>query len=368
MSHSLDRTKRLGVQTVAILALSVFGLGAYAWMHRRPTGSLSDLGVTAVSVTDTGCEPVALEVSAGKVTFLIANNSKRVVEWEILDGVMVLDERENIAPGLSQRLTTRLDPGVYAITCGLLSNPRGRLTVKPLENDGQKQRPPELVALVAPMAEYKVFVTMTAIDVADAADRVAEAMRQGDRGAAEAALSEAHVGYERIRPAIKLLFADLDVALDASQSDYAKGLDDPSFTGFRRLAAGLAAGQALDAMASIADRLALDVVTLRDRLADTMIPPVRMITGASMLLSAAAFQDGKQQDGTAVTLANIDGAEKVVALLRPLTRKVDLVASDRLDASVAAARESVVSGKQKSALQALAEEIASLRKTLGLDG
>ena len=42
---------------------------------------------------------------------------------------MVVDERENILPGFAQTLTTTLDAGDYAMTCGLRSNPKGILTV-----------------------------------------------------------------------------------------------------------------------------------------------------------------------------------------------------------------------------------------------
>src|SRR5476649_1188809 len=56
----------------------------------------------AVTITDIGCEPNTLSVPAGKTTFKIKNQSKRAVEWEILDGVMVVEERENIIPGFVQ--------------------------------------------------------------------------------------------------------------------------------------------------------------------------------------------------------------------------------------------------------------------------
>lgn len=38
--------------------------------------------------------------------------------------------RENIAPGFSQKMTANLQPGEYDMTCGLLTNPKGKLIVK----------------------------------------------------------------------------------------------------------------------------------------------------------------------------------------------------------------------------------------------
>lgn len=82
-----------------------------------------------VVVTDKGCEPIALTVAAGKTMFKIKNTSKRAIEWEILQGYMVVEERENIIPGFVQNLTATLEPGDYGMTCGLLSNPKGSLKV-----------------------------------------------------------------------------------------------------------------------------------------------------------------------------------------------------------------------------------------------
>src|SRR4051794_33063924 len=59
----------------------------------------------------------------------IYGQRENALEWEILDGVMLVDERENIAPGFVQRLLTTLAPGDFAITCGLLGYPRGKLHV-----------------------------------------------------------------------------------------------------------------------------------------------------------------------------------------------------------------------------------------------
>jgi iron uptake system EfeUOB component EfeO/EfeM len=53
--------------------------------------------IVNVGVTDEACEPMQLTVKRGKTQFLIKNNSARAVEWEILKGVYVVEERENIA-------------------------------------------------------------------------------------------------------------------------------------------------------------------------------------------------------------------------------------------------------------------------------
>jgi iron uptake system component EfeO len=71
-----------------------------------------------VTIHPNACEPNEITVPAGRTTFTIVNQSNRALEWEILDGVMVVEERENIAPGFSQTMTVKLQPGEFAITCG----------------------------------------------------------------------------------------------------------------------------------------------------------------------------------------------------------------------------------------------------------
>lgn len=88
-----------------------------------------DVKEVPVTVTDAGCEPGQLTVDAGRTTFVITNKSSKALEWEILVGVMVVEERENIAPGFVQKLGAELKAGEYIMTCGLRSNPKGKIVV-----------------------------------------------------------------------------------------------------------------------------------------------------------------------------------------------------------------------------------------------
>jgi hypothetical protein len=232
---SLRRTIRLGYAVVAVLALGAGALGVLNWRKHQAGGQAPAEDAVTVAVTDRACEPDSLTVPAGRVAFRILNRSQRMLEWEILDGVMVVEERENIAPGLSQRLVARLAPGEYAITCGLLGNPRGRLVVAP-GKDGAPAAP-DLRELVGPMAEYKVYLTLEGAMLAEAAARLADTVSAG-RDAAEA-LAAAHAAYQHLRPAGRVMQADLDTALDARAADFARGAADPAFTGFRRLSLAL---------------------------------------------------------------------------------------------------------------------------------
>jgi hypothetical protein len=95
---------------------------------------------------------------------------------------MIVDERENIAPGFKQRLTTTLVPGEYEVTCGLLSNPRGRLTVVNAEGGiTAAAARPGVAELIGLSAEYRVWTLQVLADLA-------KAVAGKDRTAARAAL------------------------------------------------------------------------------------------------------------------------------------------------------------------------------------
>ena len=99
-----------------------------------------------ITITEKGCEPMNLSVTAGKTLFLIKNASKRAIEWEILQGYMVVEERENIIPGFVQKLTATLEAGDYGMTCGLLNNPKGALKVTAKTGALTKSSLPRLAA------------------------------------------------------------------------------------------------------------------------------------------------------------------------------------------------------------------------------
>jgi iron uptake system component EfeO len=85
---------------------------------------------TAVSVDEKACDKMELTVSSGKNMFVITNTSSNKVEWEIIEGVKVVEEVENLAPGFVHKLKANLKPGEYGMICGRKSNARGKLIVK----------------------------------------------------------------------------------------------------------------------------------------------------------------------------------------------------------------------------------------------
>ena len=161
------------------------------------SGSQNADGTVVVTVSDTACEPMQITVPSGKTTFAIKNNSGRALEWEILKGVMVVDERENIAPSLSDKLTVTLLPGEYEMTCGLLSNPRGKLVVT---DSGFKDTTAEadLEKLSQPLADYKKYVQAEAAQLVTKTKAFTDVVKAGKLDEAKNMFASVRVHYERI--------------------------------------------------------------------------------------------------------------------------------------------------------------------------
>lgn len=344
----------------------------------------------AVTITDKGCEPNTLSVPAGKTTFKIRNQSKRAVEWEILDGVMVVEERENIIPGFVQSLTAELKAGQYQMTCGLLTNPKGVLTVTAAATSASA-REPSALDLVGALAEYKVYVAKEVGDLVEQTKRFAEAVKAGKLDEARNLYAPTRQHFERIEPVAEL-FSDLDKSMDARADDFELKENDPAFVGFHRLEKALFADKSTAGMQPLADRLVRDTQDLQGRLDGLTIPPAKMVSGASDLIEEVASTkiSGEEDRYSGTDLsdfqANVDGAQKIFNLLRPLIakRNSELEARIRtnfLKVDTLLGRYRGQEGQfqnyeklsasdrnaLKGAITALAEDLSQLRGTLGLD-
>ena len=139
----------------------------------------ADIPQVKVTVNDKQCEPMSITVNAGKTQFIIQNHSQKALEWEILKGVMVVEERENIAPGFTQKMTANLQPGEYDMTCGLLTNPKGKLIVKgKATEDAAKAN--ALLDLGAAITAYKAYVTAETAELVKGTKAFTDAEKAGD--------------------------------------------------------------------------------------------------------------------------------------------------------------------------------------------
>ncbi|MRT43831.1 iron uptake system protein EfeO [Enterobacteriaceae bacterium RIT702] len=342
-----------------------------------------------VTVTDKQCEPMSLNVQAGKTQFIIKNNSQKALEWEILKGVMVVEERENIAPGFSQKLTANLEAGEYDMTCGLLSNPKGKLVVS---GDAKKAASgkPDVLELVGPIADYKVYVMNEVKELVAGTKAFTDAVKAGDVEKAKALYAPTRVHYERIEP-IAELFSDLDGSIDAREDDFEKKNEDPKFTGFHRLEKILFADNTTKGAEDFATKLNQDVLDLQTRISELAFPPAKVVGGAAGLIEEVASSkiSGEEDRYSRTDLsdfqANIDGAQKIVDLLRPLLQKNNPQLLAKVDANFKKVDGILIKYRTKDGFESyeklttadrnalkgpittLAEDLSLLRGTLGLD-
>jgi iron uptake system component EfeO len=281
-----------------------------------------------VTIHPHSCEPNALTVPAGRASFRIVNRSERAVEWEILDGVLVVEERENIAPGLSQVINANLLPGDYAITCGLLSNPRGTLHVTPTAaSDAAAKARPSMVAFVGPLSEFRVYLSTQGSALIKAVSALEQAIEAGDLSQAQALYLPARAAYQRLAPAAQRL-AQLDNAINARADYFEKREQDPGFSGFHRIEYALFQQRNLDGLAPVAQGLLTDVTRLKQQLLAQSLPPEQLVSIVLRNLNNLAdvrASSGEEERYSHSDLngfaANLEASRKVVDLLRPLLVK-----------------------------------------------
>jgi hypothetical protein len=345
-------------------------------------------GSISVAVNDHACEPMQITVPSGQTVFQIKNDSTRKLEWEILKGVMVVDERENIAPSLSDKMTVTLLPGEYEMTCGLLTNPRGKLVVT---DSGFKDTTDEaaLEKLAQPLGDYKKYVQGEAKELVSKTEAFVAAVKAGDIDKAKSLFASTRVHYERIEP-IAELFNELDPAIDAREDDFKDGPKDANFTGFHRIEHALWVEKDVKGVQTVADKLLEDVKKLQTEIDELNFPPTKVVGGAAALIEEVAGskitgeEDRYSHTDLSDFQANVDGAQKIVDLFRTPIAEKNKALLDKVDANIKQVNEILAKYKtadgfadygklskaDRNALQvpinALAEDLSQLRGTLGL--
>ena len=391
-SGTPPRALRWAVAGSVIVMIAAGGLFYYASQLAAAKRKVHGNEVT-VTINPHSCEPNALTVPAGFNSFRIVNASERAVEWEILDGVLVVEERENIAPGLSQVINATLAPGDYAITCGLLSNPRGTLHVTPTAaSEASARARPALVAFIGPLSEFRVYLSSQGNVLIKAVDALSQAIATGDLAQAQALYVPAREAYQRLAPAAQRL-AELDNSINARADYFEKREQDPGFIGFHRLEYGLFEQRSTQGLTPIAQQLQANSVLLKQQLLAQSLPPEQLVSIVARTLHNLADTragSGEEERYSHIDLngfaANLQVTHKVVDLLRPLLTKnnADLLrtiddASAALDAeldglktaqgfntydTVNAGQRQQISHKAK----ALADALDGIDPALGLSG
>ncbi|TPM35634.1 iron uptake system protein EfeO [Mesorhizobium sp. B2-3-4] len=276
--------------------------------------------------------------------------------------------------GYSMRTHRLLAASAIALLAGLAP---ARAAVSPLD-------------LVQPIADYKIYVQGKIDTLVTSTKAFTDAVKAGDLAKARALYAPARVNYETIEPVAEL-FSDLDGAIDSRADDHEQKEKSADFYGFHRIEYGLFSQNTTDGLSSLADKLDADVLDLQKRVAGLTVPPEKAIDGAAGLLEEVASSkiSGEEDRYSHTDLwdfqANIDGAQKIVALVHPLVEKENPTLIKTVDDNFATVDAILAKYKTSDGFEtydklsdadrkalagpvtALAEDLSKLRGTLGLN-
>lgn len=236
------------IVTVGVLLLA----GCTENTANAPVGEDSDAssaaaGASALTVTSTAdaCVVSAATASSGNTTFTIKNDGTQTTEFYLLgaDGLRIVSEKENIAPGAAADLSVSLQPGDYFTACkpGMRGANVGQaaftVTGEPIALSGDDQALFDQVVV-----DYINFVKNEVAELVPNVEAFAQAYIAGDDVKAKELYAPIRVNYERIEPVAEALGV-LDPRIDYREIDYLAEAellaeDDPTFTqwlGFHRI-------------------------------------------------------------------------------------------------------------------------------------
>ena len=227
-STSVRAGTALATSAIALIALS-------ACVPNAPAGGSSGTALDVDSTADS-CAVSAAEAPSGTVVFTVENGTDDVTEFYLLadDGLRIVGEVENVAPGVPRDLTLALQPGEYFTACkpGMVGDGVGRaaFTVTDSGNDvAPTGDEAEQIGVAA--TNYVAYVKDQVAQLVPATQSFLEAYLAGDDDGARAQYATARANYERIEPVAES-FGDLDPQIDFREADVPEGEE---WTGWHRI-------------------------------------------------------------------------------------------------------------------------------------
>ncbi|GAA4625723.1 iron uptake system protein EfeO [Actinoallomurus vinaceus] len=297
-------------------------------------GAKGGAGAIEVTATDSSCDVAAKSAAAGAVTFKVTNKGSQVNELEILapDGKIV-SERENIGPGTGAEVTVQLSAGTYKVMCSAGMTGKGPTQALTVTGQGKAADP----RLDQAVAAYRTYVAEQVDDTLSKATEFAAAVKKGDVEKAKALYAPSRVGWERIEPVAES-FGDIDPKVDLREADLKSG---EKWTGWHQIEKALWKTGSLSGEGPFADQLVKDLQTLKAKVGTASITATSMANGAKELLDEVATGKvtGEEETFSHTDLvdfkANVDGAQKVYELLKPVVQEKDAELASTLDTEFA---------------------------------
>jgi len=192
-----------------------------------PNSATAEATTLAVESTATDCTVSADSAPSGTVVFTVTNSAEQATEFYLLadDGLRIVGEVENVAPGAPRELTLTLKPGDYFTACkpGMVGDGVGRAAFT-VTDSGTTRSPSgdDAERIDAAAANYVAYVRDQVARLVPATDAFLAAYRAGDDDAARSLYAITRASYERIEPVAES-FGDLDPAVDFREADVPEG-------------------------------------------------------------------------------------------------------------------------------------------------
>ena len=197
-----------------------------------------------------------------------------------------------------------------------------------LSSDGKK-------ALDKATSEYKTFVEGQIDQLLTDTEKFESLLKEGKLDEAKKIYPLIRMSYERSEP-IAESFGESDVKIDFRLADYMdENKTEEGWSGFHRIEKILWEQNTTSGTETYAHQLVNDIKELKAKVATVEVTPDMMLTGAVDLLNEVATSKitGEEEIYSHTDLydfrANIEGAEKIFQLFKPLIKNKDekLVAS-----------------------------------------
>ncbi|PBC82084.1 iron uptake system component EfeO [Streptomyces sp. 2224.1] len=319
--------------SVAVALAAATAVTAVAGCAAKNEGKGGGKGAIEVTATDSSCELSAKEFPAGHVRFAVQNKGSKVTEvYVYAPGDRIVTERENIGPGTHAEITAEIKAGAYEVACKPGMKGHGiRQKVTASGKGANAKRDPKLDAAVA---AYRTYVQEQADQTLPAAQKFADAVKDGDVEAAKKAYALSRVGWERTEPVAES-FGDIDPKVDVRADGVEKG---QKWTGWHKLEKSLWEEKKISGDdKKLADQLITDLKDWQKRVGKAEITPTSMANGAKELLDEVATGKvtGEEERYSHTDLVdfqgNVEGAEKAYELLKPVVGKNDPALAKELD-------------------------------------
>jgi len=309
---------------LAVVAVAVAGIDV-----GLVADGFGDGSTTAISVTPATCAAHWHPPKSGTDEFHVTNHTSQTIDVQLqgTQDALVFAELFTLGPGTERPLTVTLAPGGYIWECAGIdgvvwySNPvhihGGPVAATP------GYQPVSFDDLSTVVLAYRQTVTTGLATLASATDLLNMAVDSGDLLSARQQWLVAHLDYERLGAAYDT-FGPFDDEINGRADGLAGGVNDPDFTGFRRLEYGLWHGQSLDELKAIAGQLDALVhqlaVAFPHQLTTATDIPLR---AHEILENALQFElTGQTDEGSHTNLAtigaNIQGTLADLGVIAPI--------------------------------------------------